>query len=198
MDSISRLFSIISGSYCTSHRVVCVFPVVIGSILPMYGFRSNWLSGWRIPLLIYNRHMTDSTKNVRQNYFYGFFRRFQRFFKNSWKLIYLIAEAPEKKCGTEIRKRDTKIAGVTVRRKNGKFQIGLVGLGKRSFTREVRFFIWSIQTEIGRFGSRLTSLGLRLWARVHQCISGSIRSYQGRSFRYQPPVSFKIHQLKIV
>ena len=78
------------------------------------------------------------------------------------------------------------------------YLIGSVGLGKRSFTREVRFFIWSIQTEIGRFGSRLTSLGLRLWARVHQCISGSIRSYQGRSFRYQPPVSFKIHQLKIV
>ena len=41
-------------------------------------------------------HMTDSTENVRQNYFYGFFRRFQRFFKNSWKLVYLIVEGPEK------------------------------------------------------------------------------------------------------
>ena len=46
-----------------------------------------------------------------------------------------------------------------------KFQIGLVGLGKRSSTRD--FFIWSIQTEIG-------------------------------SVRYQPSVSFKFQQLKIV
>ena len=70
-----------------------------------------------------NRHMTDSTENVRQNYFYGFFRGFQQFFKNSWKPVYWTVEGLEKKCENEIRKRDTKIAGVTVWRKMVSFKL---------------------------------------------------------------------------
>ena len=50
------------------------------------------------------------------------------------------------------------------RRKNGKFQIGLAGLGIAPIAQTFFYqrgsvcLIWSIKTEIGRLESRLTSL----------------------------------------
>ena len=58
-------------------------------------------------------------------------------------------------------------------KKNGKFQIGLVGLGKRPSTRGFGFLFGPFRPRSEGF-----SRGWRVWARVGQFRSGTIRSYR--------------------
>ena len=90
------------------------------------------------------------------------FRGFQRFFKNSWKPVYRTVDGLlPLMVGRENMWKEIRIAD---RRKNGKFQIGLAGLGIAPIAQTFFYqrgsvcLIWSIKTEIGRLESRLTSL----------------------------------------
>ena len=75
----------------------CIFAQQV--IFPTHVTKNNRIVGeWSLIQVPANRHMTDSTGNVRQYYFYGFFRGFQRFFRNSWEPVYWTVEGLEEKC----------------------------------------------------------------------------------------------------
>ena len=94
--------------------------------------------------------------------FLWIFRGFQRFFKNSWKPVYRTVDGLlPLMVGRENMWREIRIAD---RRKNGKFQIGLAGLGVAPIAQTFFYqrvsvcLIWSIKTEIGRFESEVCPL----------------------------------------
>ena len=118
-----------------------------------------------------NRHMTNFTENDILNYFYGFFVDFQRFVKNSWKPDYWTVEGLEKKCKKEIRMKKL------VRRKNGKFQNGLVGVWLVLFGsfRPRSEGLMLVSHESGSGWINL-DLGWFVRTKICSCVPGSVRS----------------------